>query len=663
MPGDDVTAVDPRREGGRSVVAGRMVDGRPGRLGGVGDRVSALARRRAGKTPTPWSRPASLPVARQITDGPGGLYGPFGGRNPYVLIHAPLYYRLSALLAWPLSRAGLDPVDAARGAGRALSRARAAGHGGGRRPPGPARRRTARRAGWWAALLFAAVPILGGLPVTVRADMAGVALQTLGVLLVLSAFEGGPSRSGWISWGCAAMGLALCVKQHLVAAPAVSASLLLGAWVRGRVSGRSIVRGAAIALAVVAVVYGAEGLSTGGRAFQAGLRRRREPRACPPRRSWASGGRRFRRGRALEPWGRSGCSRPPAWRRSGHDPAGFAGRSRPSAPSCSSPPCCFTPRACFAAGATCRRPVRGHRLAAVDPRLCRGRASGRPRRSGRRGAHGLLWRRRRAGRLPLQVEYRVVDQLRPPGRGLRLRPDGPRPRACVRWTPRGPSWSFAPAALAVLAVPCLVWADASEDSLRARESGRPSRASSGGQGGDPREIFFVSRPDANLALGRPDLVYDDWLYPVFETLGLAERRSAWLGRALESGSVRYVAQRSAGRGHRGPGPEVSPTSGSSLRSASGRSTSGSRSFTGRPAVTRRRGGKSVQSGNRRPVPPGSPDFSRLVTSFGIIPRHRVLPVEGSAVRAAREVVEDGLLVVVAGGGPLARAAAGAVAMW
>src|SRR5262245_392899 len=54
--------------------------------------------------------PLLLSVARQLHRGPWELYGPFGGRNPLVLIHAPLYYHLAALLAWPMARAWLDPV-------------------------------------------------------------------------------------------------------------------------------------------------------------------------------------------------------------------------------------------------------------------------------------------------------------------------------------------------------------------------------------------------------------------------------------------------------------------------------------------------------------------------------------------------------------------------
>src|SRR5262249_31539356 len=65
--------------------------------------------------------PLMMSVARQLIEGPRDLYGPFGGSNPLVLIHAPLYYRAAALLAWPMARAGLHPVVAARVAGRLIS--------------------------------------------------------------------------------------------------------------------------------------------------------------------------------------------------------------------------------------------------------------------------------------------------------------------------------------------------------------------------------------------------------------------------------------------------------------------------------------------------------------------------------------------------------------
>src|SRR5579885_3039498 len=64
-----------------------------------------------------YESPLMLSVARQLLAGPWELYGPFGGRNPLVLIHAPLYYRGAALLAWPLAREDLHVAEAARLAG------------------------------------------------------------------------------------------------------------------------------------------------------------------------------------------------------------------------------------------------------------------------------------------------------------------------------------------------------------------------------------------------------------------------------------------------------------------------------------------------------------------------------------------------------------------
>ena len=59
------------------------------------------------------------------------------------------------------------------------------------------------------------------------------------------------------------------------------------------------------------------------------------------------------------------------------------------------------------------------------------------------------------------------------------------------------------------------------------------------------EIFFVDLPGANRVHGRIDLVYDPWLYPVFESIGLAEPRSIWLEQALATGPVRVVATTSS----------------------------------------------------------------------------------------------------------------------
>ena len=211
--------------------------------------------------------PLMLSVARQLVVGPGELYGPFGGSNPLVLIHAPLYYRVAALAAWPMARAGLDPVTAARVAGRSLSALgllatlaaayRLARLGGG-----------SRRAGWWAVLLIASAPVLSGQPFAVRPDMAGVALQTAGVLMVLSALGGGIGAGRRVILGYAAFGLAVCVKQHLVAGAAVSTILLLSGRA-GRVRFDAVVRGLAVGAGIVAFVYGIEWVMTGSRIWEA----------------------------------------------------------------------------------------------------------------------------------------------------------------------------------------------------------------------------------------------------------------------------------------------------------------------------------------------------------------------------------------------------------
>src|SRR5205814_2249427 len=108
-----------------------------------------------------YESPLMLSVARQLVAGPWELYGPFGGTNPLVLIHAPLYYRAAALGAWPMVRAGLDPVTAARLAGRSISAlgllaTLAAAYRMARLGGAP------HRAGWWAVLLIAAAPVLAG---------------------------------------------------------------------------------------------------------------------------------------------------------------------------------------------------------------------------------------------------------------------------------------------------------------------------------------------------------------------------------------------------------------------------------------------------------------------------------------------------------------------
>ncbi len=173
--------------------------------------------------------PLILSVARQLLYGPWGLYGPYDRHNHLVLIHAPLYYRLAALLAWLLKSAGLDVISAARLAGRSLSLVGLgltawSAYRIARLDGAPA------RAGWWAACLIASVPVVGLIPFTVRPDMLGVGLQTTGVMLVLAALRSERASGRAIAGAYAAFGLAICVKQHFVGGPvwSVRFSLLCG---------------------------------------------------------------------------------------------------------------------------------------------------------------------------------------------------------------------------------------------------------------------------------------------------------------------------------------------------------------------------------------------------------------------------------------------------
>jgi hypothetical protein len=59
-------------------------------------------------------------------------------------------------------------------------------------------------------------------------------------------------------------------------------------------------------------------------------------------------------------------------------------------------------------------------------------------------------------------------------------------------------------------------------------------------GRPPTECFFVGRPGDNRVYGQLGLVYDDWLYPVFESIRLAEPRSSWLRAALVNDPIRFI---------------------------------------------------------------------------------------------------------------------------
>ena len=219
----------------------------------------------------PLESPLLLSVARQLLRGPWELYGPFGSLNPYVLIHAPLYYHAAAIAAWPLYLVGLNPVWAAMAAGRSLSFAAlgwtlAIAYRIARFDDMP------RRVGWWTVLCFAASPVVGVMPYAVRPDMLGVALQTTGVFLVLSVLRSEQPRGIILAAAFAAFGLAACVKQHYLAAPAISTCFLISAWLHGRLTFKLFMRGLLAGLTIILVVYGTAELATGGRMSQAVFR-------------------------------------------------------------------------------------------------------------------------------------------------------------------------------------------------------------------------------------------------------------------------------------------------------------------------------------------------------------------------------------------------------
>ena len=63
----------------------------------------------------------------------------------------------------------------------------------------------------------------------------------------------------------------------------------------------------------------------------------------------------------------------------------------------------------------------------------------------------------------------------------------------------------------------------------------------------PSAVFFADRPGLNRMNGRLEWVYDDWLYPAFESLKLAEPRRRWLRSMLgRPAAVRAVVLESDG---------------------------------------------------------------------------------------------------------------------
>lgn len=204
-----------------------------------------------------------LAAARQFTDGPAALYGPYSGANPCVLIQAPLYYRLTALGAGPFVASGVDPIRACFIAGRGISLLsflgililgyKAARLGG-----------LPWQAGALTAILLLGTPMFGSYPVTMRPDMLGVLLQSLGVFGVVVAVVGCRWRGPVLIASYLAFALALATKQHYIGGVFCSSILLAAAWWNGRLPLAPIVLAHLGALLTLAGYYGIEELATGG---------------------------------------------------------------------------------------------------------------------------------------------------------------------------------------------------------------------------------------------------------------------------------------------------------------------------------------------------------------------------------------------------------------
>ena len=487
----------------------------------------------------PLESPLMFSVARQLDHGPSGLYGPFGRQNPLVLIHAPLYYQLAAILARQLSGAGLDAVTAARLAGRGLSLLGLLLTGWGvfriaRLDGAPA------RAGWWSACLFASTPVLGAIPFTVRPDMLGIGLQTTGVLLILRALRSERPGRMAIAGGFAAFGLALCVKQHFLSGPVVATLLLLrGSW-RGRVSPRLVGLGVLTAAAIVAGVFVVEELATEGRMSQAIFVAAATTTRVHPA-GWAraaivlvniAGGSSC----LLALLAFAGLAQVASKQGNARTAAAIVGTLLVTF-ALFSPllsylhPSVATWLVSTAAPFACLFLVVPVCVLIDRPRLVRElRSTGRCVCS--RAAEILIVVPLCLASTGAWVNYAIqgiVFAAILTGRSLARACGGARLRT-----------SLISIAIATLAVLCVEIIEAYATFHRMRFERMSTEAVLHILKEPTSSVYFVGEPGKNRVYGRADLVFDHWLYPVFESAHLAEPRSSWLRDALTDGSVRFV---------------------------------------------------------------------------------------------------------------------------
>jgi hypothetical protein len=418
--------------------------------------------------------PLALAVARQLTHGPGDLYGPFGGDDPLVLIHAPLGYRLAGLIAWPIARLGADPVAAALAGGRVLSMlglallAWAAGR--------LARLDGARRrAGLWAALLVLGAPVVAGQGVAVRADVPALACQTVGALLALAALRDGPGAGpGRLLGAYVAFALAFAMKQHAVASGGLMTLILLGACARGRVRPGACLAALGLGAAVVAAYFGLEEWLTSGRMHRAAFVLPAEIRRI-----------------AGSTWGQA------AW-------IAWKAALLSAGPLALGLACLLAaPRAALGGRLDATLALFALAEAALAAALCRNSTG--------------AW----VNYFMPTIVYGCVLVARAIDRVLAS------PRASLlRLAPIGPALAVAAGADAYVAYQSYsnraeFEADMATLLAQPAIASRPSGAR-----------YFEGSPNSNRMFGRASLAYDHWLYPVFEALGEAEPRDDWLRGAL-----------------------------------------------------------------------------------------------------------------------------------
>jgi hypothetical protein len=426
--------------------------------------------------------PLLLATARQLTDGPSTLYGPFSGSDPLVLIHAPLYYRLSGLIAWPLTSIGRSPVLASMIAGRGLSFLGFLLIIG-------AAWRIARLdgaswlAGFWAALLIASSPVFGSFGFSVRPDTLGIAFQTIGLGLILGGLRIGPTVSivRWIGAGVC-FGLAVCTKQHLIVSAAVGLLLVFGSVLRGRTRRQSFLALLAASIAGPLLYYSLE--------------------------EWLTGGMMSRSVFVLP--SRLRQTAPASW---GHVATVFFDVAKRSVGLLA---------LVMAVLIGNLRAVRGKRLdaalwfvflaelAAMVP-LCLGSTGS----WANYAMPAIVWG-------SILLARSLIRAIEPQS---------------IRWK----TWLLVPASL-VLVASCVRLSLATH-SMRNDEARLMDQILSDPivAATPASRIFFEDMPQRNRLYGRPSLAYDRWLYESYESLAMAEPRQVWLFHALtDRDSIRIV---------------------------------------------------------------------------------------------------------------------------